>query len=638
MRARRIRPAILACGFAALAGSAGAPPAAHDDHQVWATFNGDLMAQKHARAVQISPANVRRLRVAWELHTGDVSHGEGGRPASDWGATPLFVNDTVYVSTPFDRVFAVAPDTGRVRWVYDAKPRLAATNQPVVNSRGVAYWQAQRPAPGQPCQKTVYIATVEGRLHALDADTGRRCAGFGRGGVLDVNQWNPGPRLWALSLLQPPTVFKDTLFIGWSGKDWVDSVAPPGSVFAVDARTGALKWTFEIIPPEARARTGTANVWASMSADPKAGLLYVPVSSPSPDFYGGGRKAPLPYANSVTALDAETGRVVWSRQLVHHDLWDYDVNSAPVLVDITRNGQVTPALVQATKQGFLFVLNRLTGEPIFPIEERPVPVSDVPGEQSSPTQPFAATPAPVTPDRWPGVFPLADVLSLGECSRRAAQLRDQGRFTPPSLGAGSLVYPGTSGGVEWGGGAVDPQTQTYVVNSSSLPMIVQLLKRAEYDAQPRDYRGTDFYPMRGSPYGVRQNYFWNRLHMPCSKPPYGELSAYDLKTGRRLWREPFGVVQRYGFYMPRSWGSVTLGGPVVTRSGLIFLGGSMDSRVRALDLKTGSELWSAQVDAPAVSIPAIYTFKGREYVVFAAGGNSILSKRLADQLVAFALP
>lgn len=612
-----------------------APPAA-DDGQVWATFNGDLMAQKHAVAAQITPANVARLRPAWELHTGDVSHGEGARPPTDWGATPLFVNGTLYVSTPFDRVLALEPDSGRVKWSYDARPRSFVGN--ATNSRGVAYWQAAEPAPGRPCQKIIYLGAVDGRLHALDADTGRRCAGFGRDGIVDVNRWNPGPHPWPLSLVQPPTVYKDTLMFGWAGVDWIEKVAPPGSVFALDTRSGALKWTFQTLPKDAWRTTGTANVWASMSVDPKAGLVYLPVSSPSPDFYGGDRREPLPYSDSLTAVDIATGRVVWSRQLIHHDLWDYDVNSAPVLIDIPRGGQVIPALVQATKPGFLFVLNRLTGEPLFPIEERAAPASDTPGEKASATQPYVPTPRPVTSDRWPGVSMAADVLGLGACSRMAARLRYDGRFTPPSLGAGSLIYPGTAGGVEWGGGAVDPATLTYVVNSSNLAMYVQLLTRAEYDSKPHPARKTDFYPMRGSPYGVRQNYFQNWLHMPCSKPPYGSLSAYDLKSGRLLWREPFGVAQKWGFYMPASWGSVSMGGPVVTRTGLVFLGASMDRRVRAIDLKTGAELWSSLVDAPAVSIPAVYTYRGREYVVFTAGGNAMLSKRLGDQVVAFALP
>ncbi|HSV01781.1 MAG TPA: pyrroloquinoline quinone-dependent dehydrogenase [Phenylobacterium sp.] len=628
----------LAAGLAALAALAQQPAPAAASFGGWSTFNGDLMAQKYAADAQITPANVGDLRKAWEVHTGDISHGAGGVPATDWSATPLFVNDTVYISTPFYRIFAIAPDTGRVKWIFDPHAPLKALTQPEMKTRGVAYWQAANPVAGQPCQKRVYVGTMDGKLYAVDADTGRACADFGRGGVVDVNQWNAVNPVWPLSLLQPPTVYKDSLFVGWAGKDWASKTAPPGWVFALDARTGQLKWTFNPLPANAWRQTGTSNVWASMSVDPKNGLLYLPVSSPSPNFYGGERKQALPYTTSITALNADTGQVVWARQLVHHDLWDYDINSAPTLVDIRKDGRTVPALVQSTKMGFIFVLDRLTGEPIYPIVERPAPASNVPGEQASPTQPYADLPAPVISERWPGVSTLADLVSFGECSRRAKQLRYLGKFTPPSLGAGSLEYPATVGGVEWGGGAVDPTSGTYVVNNSSVVMIYQLLTRQQYAALNRSEDRTNYYAQSGTPYGMHLTNFLNWLGMPCWKPPFGSITAYDLKTGRTVWREPFGVVQKWGFYMPRSWGSVTIGGPVITRTGVIFIGASMDSKVRALDERTGRLLWSAQVDAPAVALPAVYTYRGRQYVLFTAGGNSILTPRLGDQLVAFALP
>ena len=575
--------------------------------------------------------------MAWQVHTGDFSDGSKGKPASDWSATPLFVNNTVYVSTPFYRIFALEPDTGKVKWTYDTHAVLQAVTQPDLKTRGVAYWQAASPQAGQPCQKIVYIGTMDAKLHAVDADTGQLCTGFAKGGILDVNQWNTTNGKWPLSLLQPPTVYKNTLYLGWAGKDWWDQVAPPGTVFAIDAQTGALKWTFDSLPPEIVPRTGTANVWASMAVDPETNLLYLPVSSPSPDFFGGARKDDLPLVTAVVALDADTGKVVWSRQLVHHDIWDYDTNSPPVLVDLTRDGQKVPALVQSSKQGFLYVLNRKTGEPVYPMPEKPVPASDVPGEQASPTQPMPDTPAPVVDDKWPGVFGLADALSFGYCSRVAASLRYDGRFTPPSM-KGSLIYPATAGGVEWGGGAIDPTTGTYVVNSSSIVQIYQILTRSDYDAQKGTQEGSSYFPMAGSPYGFHLTNFLNPLGMPCWNPPYGTLSAYDLNSGKLLWKEPFGEVQKWGFYMPESWGSVTIGGPVITASGVIFIGASMDARVRALDLKTGKLLWQAQVDAPSVALPATYSYNGKQYVVFVAGGNSILTPKVGDQVVAYALP
>jgi quinoprotein glucose dehydrogenase len=636
---------------AATPASAAKPPAApawkapvsSEGAQDWYTFNGQLNAQKYATSTAITPQNVSSLTKAWELHTGDVSNGSGKTRASDWETTPLFVNNTLYVGTPFDRILAIAPDTGKIKWTFDSHTPLSDPTQGELKNRGVSYWQAANPVAGQACQKIVYLGTMNAKLYAVDADTGKPCEKFGKNGVLDINQWNTVNNKWPLSILQSPTVYKDMLYIGWSGQDWTQAVQPPGSVFAVDAQTGALKWTFHPLPPDMDPKTGTSNVWASMAIDPKNNLLYVPVSSPSPDFYGGDRAKPMPIATSVTALDPDTGKVVWSYQIVHHDIWDYDTNSAPVLFDLKQNGKTIPALIQSSKLGYLYVLNRLTGKPIFPIPDKAVPKSDVKGEQASPTQPEPDVPEPTTPDKFPGIFPLADWASGGWCSRTYAGLRDEGRFTPPSL-KGSIAFPATAGGVEWGGGALDPTTNTYVVNSSEVVQIYKLLTRADYDKvnAGRDVgqkNANGYFAMLGAPYGFElQTFLTPGTGIPCWNPPYGTLSSYDLDTGKLNWREPFGQVQKWGFYMPQSWGSVTIGAPVVTKTGVIFIGGSMDSRVRAIDLKTGKVLWTGLVDAPAVASPAVFTYKGREYVVFAVGGNSILEPKVADQLVAYTLP
>ena len=630
--------AFLFAGLAtAAADSTGAAPPGQP--QTWYTFNGDLAAQKYATDTEITPDNVKNLKVAWQLHTGDISDGSGKIPASVWSATPLFVNDTLYVSTPFYRIFAVDPGTGKVKWIF--KPphtTLKPLTQPEMKTRGVAYWQSEHPTEGQPCQKMVYVGTMDAKIWAVDADTGKLCPDFGKAGMLDVDQWNTVNPKFPLSQLQPATVYKDLLFIGWAGKEWAYQDAPPGSILALDARTGALKWRFHPLTKEMEAKTGKVNVWASMAIDREHDLLYVPTSPPSSDEYGGNRPEPIPYGNGLIALNAETGAVVWSRQLVHHGLWDYDISAAPTLVDLQRNGQTVPALIETMKNGFIFVLNRLTGDPVFPIEERTVPQSDVPGEKTAATQPFETVPEP-TIGKWPGISLLGDIASAGGCSRWYSKLRYDGLFTPPSLGAGSLTYPPSAGGIEWGGGAVDPASKTFVVNSSNVVMVYRLIPRADYAREKaRSGRPQDFYPQQGSPYGVELDNFTNWLGMSCWKPPYGTISGYDMNTGKLLWRHPFGEVQHWGFYMPRSWGSVTIGAPVITSTGLVFIGASMDSRVRALDEKTGDELWQAQVQAPAVSMPAIFTYQGREYVVFTAGGNSILVPRVGDQLVAFALP
>ncbi len=503
----------LALGFGGIA-------AAQDG--TWQTFNGDLEAQKYSPLTEITPENVATLQRAWTVRTGDVwprppdyagPHG-GPEPAEDtpptvWSATPLFVNDTLYVGTPFYRIFALEPDTGKVKWTYDTGSVLEALTQPDLKNRGVAYWAAADPAAGQPCQKRVYIGTMDAKLHAVDADTGQPCADFGTDGVLDVNQWNTENAKWPLSLLQPPTVFEDTLYLGWAGKDWAESEAPPGTVFALDARTGALRWTFRSLEPAVAAKSGTGNVWASMSIDPERRLLYLPVSSPSPNFWGGNRLDPVPLATSVTALKLDTGAVAWSRQLVHHDIWDLDTNAPPTLVDIQKDGQTIPALVQTSKQGFLYVLNRETGEPVYPIDERPAPASDAEGEKAAATQPYVPLPAPLTPDTWPGVSRLADLASFGYCSREAAKLRDDGRFTPPSV-EGSLIYPPTTGGAEWGGGAVDPASGIFVVNYSSVVQIYRLIPRADYkEAAAKGGETGGYFPMTGAPYGLQLTTFLN---------------------------------------------------------------------------------------------------------------------------------
>ena len=604
----------------------------------WDNFNGNAMAQKYSTASQITPDNVKNLGVAWSVHTGDVSRGDAGLPKMGWQSTPLFVNNTVYVSTPFYRIFAVEPDTGKVKWIYAAKTMY---NDPKSKfhgkNRGIAYWAAANPAPGQPCQKVLYLGTVEGHLHALDADTGQLCQGFGDHGILNVDQWNTINHKFPFELNQSVSIYKDTLIIGWAGVDWSWQDSPPGSVFGVDARTGEKKWDFQTEPENMRSKIGTTNVWASMSVDEANGLVYLPVSSPENNYWGGDRLQEMPYATSVTALHADSGEVAWARQLVHHDIWDVDTNAAPTLVDIQKDGQKIPALVQTTKQGFLYVLNRLTGEPVYPLDERPVPKSDVPGEVAAPTQPIPTVLEPTTPWNFPGISKIADLASFGKCSKDYASYRDEGKFTPPSL-QGTISETPTTGGMEWGGGAVDPTTQTYVVNSSNVIQVYKLIARNEFDplyAKIGRAAGSTEYE---SPFAAHIFSFLNQWGMPCWKPPYGTMSSYDLKTGKLLWRHPFGQVQQWGFYMPESWGSVNIGGPVITKSGLIFIGASMDSRVRALDLKTGEVLWKALVAAPAVATPAVYTYKGKQYVVFAAGGNGIVAPRVSDQLVAFALP
>lgn len=609
----------------------------------WDSFHGQLNAQKYSPLTQITADNVGKLTKVWEFHTGDVSDGKGDTPATVWSATPIFANDTLYIGTPFDRLIALDTGTGKEKWHYDTKSSRKALTQPVLKNRGVSYWQAKNPVSGEACQKMVYMGTVDGKLFALDADSGKPCSGFANNGVLDLNQWNTVNAKYPLSVLQPPTVVGNHLLVGWAGKDWAYAEAPPGTVFSVNAQTGKLEWTFEAIPAEIRKRTGTANVWTHMSADEANGLVYLPVSSPSPNYWGGNRVDAIPLGTSTTALDINTGKVVWSRQWVHHDVWDYDINSAPTLMDITVDGKQIPALIQATKQGFLFVVNRLTGEDVWPIEERPVPQGDgsVQGEVLSPTQPFPTKPAPLLDQsKKPEIWKLADIVGGGQCSRLWDNLTYEGMYTPPTTkGEGTLTYPDSAGGVQWGGVAFDPQKQIAIVNTSHIVQYVKLYSREDYDnADKESGNESGFAPQEGAPYGMRLLVASNWLGMPCWQPPFGEIVALDMHTGDVKWRRPVGASQQYGFFMPESWGSPTIGGPAVTAGGVIFIGASMDAKVRAYSVESGEELWSDQAEAPAVANPSVYEYKGRQYVAFVAGGNTILKDQVGDQVVVYALP
>ena len=611
------------------------------DGKTWNTFHGQLSAQKYSPLNQITPQNVGSLKKAWEYFTGDMSAGTPELASTVWSATPIYANETLYVGTPFYRIIALEPDTGVVKWSFDTKSSLKAVTQPELKSRGVAYWEAEKPVAGQACQKIVYLGTMDGHLFAVDADTGNPCKDFGENGVVNVSQWNKINAKYPLSQLQPPTVIGDRLVLGWSGKDWAYEQAPPGAVFAINARTGDLEWEFKPIPDDVAAKTGTANVWTAMSYDDKLGLLYIPVSSPSPNYWGGNRKEPIPLATSTTAVDINTGKVVWSRQWVHHDLWDYDINSAPTLMDITVDGKPRAALIQGSKMGFLFVVDRQTGEDIWPIEERPVPVGNRTDEVYSPTQPFPTRPAPLLDQSVkPQIWKAADIVGFGQCSRMWDDLVYKGMYTPPTTeGLGALAYPDSGGAVQWGGVAFDPVSQTAVVNFSHIVQMVKLWERQAYDAQTKTHGNeTGFSPMEGAPVGLSLDNALNWLGMPCWAPPYGEIAAIDMKTGEFKWRRPFGASQQWGFYMPESMGSPTIGGPAITSSGLIFIGASMDAKGRAYSLADGKELWEDNVMAPAVANPAIYEHKGKQYVAFVAGGNSILKPQVGDQLVVYTLP
>jgi quinoprotein glucose dehydrogenase len=498
----------------------------------------------------------------------------------------------------------------------------------------------------------VFAATVASRLYALDAATGQRCEGFGRGGEVDLREGVGQLHDWDYTISSPPAVIDDLVIVGSAIGDNQRVDEPLGIVRAYDARSGALRWSWDPVPrdasdpafagwkPEQACRVGAANAWSILSVDPERDLLFVPTGSASPDYYGGERIGRDDYANSVVALRASTGRVVWHFQVVHHDLWDYDVPAQPVLANVVRDGREVPAVVQATKMGHLFVLNRETGEPLFPVEERPVPVSDVPGEQSWPTQPFPLRPPPIVSQqlRPEDAFGLTS-WDRNRCRERIAALRNEGLFTPPSL-RGTLEYPGIAGGTNWGSLSVDPHRHVAILNGTNLAFSVQLIPRADFERE-RAAGGVmrEYAPQAGTPYGMVRGPILSPLFLPCTPPPWGVVGAVSLDSGESVWTVRFGTIpDRIPLRFDPGWGLPNLGGPLATAGGLVFLGASMDGYLRAFDADTGAELWKDRLPAGGQANPMTYRGpSGRQFVVIAAGGHGKLGTKRGDWVVAYTL-
>lgn len=621
----------------------------------WPAFGGDLGGQRHARIDVVTPENVTSLAQAWTYQHGDVSDGDGDVPSTTaFQNTPILVEGTLYLCTPFNRVIALDPATGAERWAFDPEIDLSGNYANQLVCRGVAAWEESRPAEGAPCSKTIFTATNDARLIALDANTGERCSGFGIGGEVDLNE-GPGEQTWQgeYQVTSPPIVSRDHVIVGSAVGDNQRIDAPSGVVRGYDARTGELRWAWDLAPPgfdyetglvsEAGYALGTPNVWAPMSVDERRGLVFVPTGNAAPDYYHGKRAEMNHYGSSVVALHAESGEVAWSFQTVHHDLWDFDVPSQPTLTTIDVDGRPRDALVQSTKMGLVFVLDRETGKPLFPVEERPVPTDGAgAGEVVSQTQPFPRIPILVrheisAEDAW-GVTPW----DRGQCRETIESYRFDGMYTPPSE-QGSIMYPGNAGGSNWGGIAVDPDRQVALVRSSDIPWIVQLIPRADFEAVRAANPGHEISPQTGTPYGMWRRMLLSPLGLPCIPPPWGTLSAVDLRSGKILWQVPHGSVRDLApVPMPFDWGVPGLGGPMVTSTGLIFIAAAMDDYLRAFSVESGEELWKGRLPAGGQATPMSYRVeladgRVRQYVLIAAGGHGRAGTTLGDSLVAFAV-
>ncbi len=607
----------------------------------WYAYGGDAGGTRYAPLDQINRDNVARLETAWTYRTGELGENSVTPGKLTFEATPILFDGTLYLSTAFGKVIALDPATGAERWTHDPEVNRQ-TRYSEVTSRGVSAWRDPDAGAGQPCAGRLFLGTIDARLIALDAATGRRCTDFGDHGQVDLSNAEGIKTGGDYQMTSPPTVINGLVVVGSSiGDNWHADTGS-GVVRAFDARTGALRWSWDPIPHQPD-RVGAANAWSVFSADPERDLVFVPTTSPSPDFYGGLRPGDNRYANSVVALRASTGEVVWHFQTVHHDLWDYDLAAQPVLVTITREGRPIPAVAQATKMGSLFLLHRETGEPLFPVEERPVPQTDVPGEQTWPTQPFSTLPllmpqGPLTPDEAWG---LTDA-DREACRALFAQHRSEGIFTPPSL-EGTIMVPGNASGTNWGSVAFDPERQLLVANTSRFATLVQLIPRDEVAEVRRESEGFEIGAQRTAPYAMRRRTVLSPGSLPCNAPPWGTLAAVDLASGDLRWEIPLGVPPTWHPLGPEldEAGVVGMpngGGPIITAGGLVFIGATIDDHFRAFDVETGAMLWDATLPLSAIATPMTYEIDGKQYVVIAAGGHGKMGVPTGDYVVAFALP
>jgi len=600
----------------------------------WPVYGHDPGGARYSPLRDINTKNVSQLKRAWVYHTGDVepltADAPRGQRKTAFEATPLVIDDVMYFSTPANRVVALDAGTGREIWTFSpwTKRKRPAHDRP---SRGVSYWPGNAATPAR-----IMAGTSDGRLIALNARTGLPVPGFGDEGEIDLRRGFADRFPQAnYDVTSPPAIYRNLVIVGAEVPE-SPGLGPSGDVRAFDAQSGKLVWRFHTIPQPGepghetwqgagwKDRTG-ANVWSIMTVDTERGLLFLPVGSPAYDFYGGDRKGQNLFGNALVALHAATGKVAWYYQFVHHDVWDYDPPAPPALITV----QGKPAVVEVTKMGLVFILDRLTGKPLFGVTETPVPQSRVPGEETWPTQPIPMKPAPLSRSS----MTAADLTTVTEeshryCADLLATLTNRGRFTPFGL-TPTLVFPGTLGGATWSGVSFDPEHQLIFVNANEVGAIGQLTRQPE--GAPNAYERT-------SPLGSYAR-FWDTRHWPCQQPPWGTLSAINADTGDTVWKVPLGITEELERHGIHNTGAPNIGGSIATAGGLVFIGATSDERFRAFDAVTGKELWAAQIDASAYATPITYrTREGRQFVVVAAGGGGFFSEKSSDSLIAFSLP
>ncbi|MDF1587027.1 glucose/quinate/shikimate family membrane-bound PQQ-dependent dehydrogenase [Marinimicrococcus flavescens] len=612
----------------------------------WHAYGRTHEGQRFSPLERITPGNVARLEVAWTFNTGDV-RGPGDPVETTYEVTPLKIDDTLYLCTPHAWVIALDADSGEERWRFDPKvtDELALQHQ---TCRGVSWHAAEEAAPDATCARRLFLPTPDARLIALDAETGEVCRSFGQDGQIGLWENMPFTQSGFYYSTSPPVVAGGLIVIGGAVNDNVSTTEPSGVIRAYDVDSGELVWAFDPgnpdltvpLPPGRTWTPNSPNSWSIMSADEALGMVYVPLGNAPPDQWGGNRDPAVErFSSSVIALDLATGQLRWAFQTVHHDLWDYDVPSQPTLIDLEIDGQTVPALVQPTKQGEIYVLDRRTGEPVLPVEERAVPQGAAEGDRTAPSQPVSALsfdPPPLEEsDMW-GATPFDQLW----CRIAFRGLRYEGRYTPPST-RGTLVYPGNFGVFNWGGVAVDPTRRALFATPAYLAFVSRLIPRQ--DAEERLVTEESDVPLNenlGAPFAVELYPFTSPLGLPCQAPPWGYVAGADLETGQIAWMHRNGTVRdRAPVPLPFKMGVPDLGGPLMTAGGVAFLSGTLDYYVRAYDVTTGEQLWEDRLPAGGQATPMSYTgADGRQYVLVVAGGHGSLGTKAGDAIIAYALP
>jgi quinoprotein glucose dehydrogenase len=628
--------------------------------QDWPHYGGDEGGSRFSPLTQINKGNVDRLELAWQYRTGAVRDNPSLKQYIDFQDTPTLLpraaGGHLIVCDPFGKVIALDPKSGTPRWMMDPKiDKSPAAGR--FKCRGVEYWADKAAADDAACKHRLFLATADRRLIAMDARDGRRCAAFGVNGEVNVDTLIkatfPADGVEITQLPSPPTAINDVVAVSAFGNKFKSSTAINGAIRGFDARTGALRWSFDPLVRDPSTgfeptpiEVGGGNNWVPMAADSERDLLFIPTAAPAPNYWGAHRPGDNRYANSIIALRGATGEVVWHFQTLHHDVWDRDVGSPPILTDITRDGQTIPAVIQLVKTGMVFAFNRVTGEPLFPIEERPVPTdTDIENEKLSPTQPFPTKPPVLVrnslspDDAWGFTF-----FDRNACRKKIESMRHGGHYEPITT-QGTIMYPQIGGGPNWGGGAFYPESNLLVTPVSQIPYYVKFIPRDQVDPEfaklpeagaPMQKPGY----LGDTPYGVQQGPLMSPSFTPCTAPPWNMLVAVDMAAGEIRWKIPFGRLDKLmPFPIPLNLGGPSAGGPIVTASGLVFIGATPDNRLHAYDIETGDELWVHRAPTSAMSTPMTYEVDGRQFVVFTAGGHTWYdAKGIDDYVLAFALP